>query len=102
MDCGGTKKKLVQFALIFQLHSQGRPMTRYEQMQYLFVFLKVPNYPSKCWNDCVRWEIAELIHKVALNAIKEVFLTFSFLVVSVDEITIVDSQSWIQSIVTWW
>jgi hypothetical protein len=66
------KKKLVQFAFIFHLHSQGRPMTKYKQMQSLFVFLKVLNYPSKCWNDCVRWEIVELIHNVALNAIKEV------------------------------
>jgi hypothetical protein len=55
----------------------------------------VPNYPSKHWNDCGTWEIAELLHNVVLNAIKEVILAFNFLLVFTNEITIVDNQSWI-------
>jgi hypothetical protein len=28
-------------------------MMKYEQTQFLFAFLKVPNHQSKHWNDCV-------------------------------------------------
>jgi hypothetical protein len=45
------EKKLMQFAFIFYLFSQGRPMIEYEQMQSLFTSLKVPNNPFKHWND---------------------------------------------------
>lgn len=39
--------KLVQFAFIFHLISQSRPMIEYVQMQSLFTFFKVLKYPSK-------------------------------------------------------
>jgi hypothetical protein len=55
---------------MFHLFSQGKPITEYEQMQSLFVFLKVPNNPSKCWSDHVGWEIVESLHHIVLIAIK--------------------------------
>jgi hypothetical protein len=70
------------------------PMTEYEQMQSLFVFLKMPNYPSKRWSDYGKWEIAKLLHNVILNVTKKVILAFSFLLVYANGITIVDNQSW--------
>jgi hypothetical protein len=40
-------EKKMQFALIFYLFYQGKPMIEYEQMQSLFAFLKVLNNPLK-------------------------------------------------------
>jgi hypothetical protein len=56
------KKKFIKFAFIFHLFSQGKSMTKYEQMQSLFVFLKVSNHPSKHWSDYVSWVIIESLH----------------------------------------
>jgi hypothetical protein len=70
-------------------------MTKYEQMQSSFAFLKVPNNPLKHWSDCVGWEIAKGLHCVVLIAIKKFIMASSFLYISIDEMTIVDNQSWI-------
>jgi hypothetical protein len=45
--------KIVQFAFIFHFLFQNKPMMKYEHMKYLFAFLKMPNNPSKQWNDYV-------------------------------------------------
>jgi hypothetical protein len=58
--------------VILHLLSQGKPMIKYEQMQSLFAFFKVPNNPLKHRNDYARWKIAKGLHCVVLNAIKEV------------------------------
>ncbi len=53
------RENQVQFVLIFHLLSQTRPMTRYDQMQFLFGFPKVFNYPSKHCSHYIRWEIVD-------------------------------------------
>jgi hypothetical protein len=68
-------------------------MIKYEQMQSLFAFFKVPNNPLKHWNDCVGWEITKNLYRVVLNAIKEVILTSSFLSISTNEVTTIDNHS---------
>jgi hypothetical protein len=70
-------------------------MTKYEQMQPLFTFLKVPNNPIKHRNDCEGWEIIEALHHVVLTAIKKVILVSSFLSISANEVTTFNNQSWI-------
>jgi hypothetical protein len=64
------RKKCIQFTLIFHLFSQGKPIMEYEEMQSLFVFLKVLNNPFKHWSDYVGWEIVESLHHIVLIAIK--------------------------------
>jgi hypothetical protein len=55
--CGKKKKKeLVQFAFIFHFLLQGRTIIKYEQMQSLFAFLKMLNYPPKHRGDSVGWK----------------------------------------------
>ncbi len=70
-------------------------MTKCEQMQYLFTFLKVPNNPLKHWSDYARWEIVESLHHVVLIAIKEAIITLNFLSIFEDEMITIDNQSWI-------
>ncbi len=64
----------MQFALIFHLFFQARPMTKYEQMRSLFALLKVLNNLFKHWSDYARWEIVEALHNVVSTAIKEAIL----------------------------
>jgi uncharacterized membrane protein len=80
--------------VIFHLLSQGKPMIKYEQMQSLFAFLKVPNNLLKHCNDCVGWEIAKVLHRVVLIAIEKVILASSFLSISTNEMTTIDNHSW--------
>jgi hypothetical protein len=39
------KKKKVQFASLFHILSQGRPLVHYESLEHLYEFLDVPNLP---------------------------------------------------------
>jgi len=41
------KEKLVQFAIVFNLLSKGKPMIDYEDFQPLFKFLKLWSMPRK-------------------------------------------------------
>ncbi len=66
-------------------------MTKYEQMQSLFAFLKVLNNLLKHWSDCVRWEIVEVLHHVVLTTTKEVIMASSFFFISIDEMTTIDN-----------
>jgi hypothetical protein len=70
------------FTFIFHLLLQGRTITKYEQMQSLFAFLKMFNYLSKHWNDSVGWKFVESLHHVVLNATKEIVLASNFISIS--------------------
>ncbi len=68
---------------------------KYEHMKYLFAFLKMPNNPSKHWNDYVGWEIIGSLHHVASITTKETILSSIFFLIYVYEVTIVNNWSWI-------
>jgi hypothetical protein len=70
-------------------------MIEYEQMQFLFIILKVPNHPSKHWSECVGWEIIQSLHHVVLIATTKVILALSFQSISINESNLVDNQIWI-------
>jgi hypothetical protein len=40
------KQKIVQFAIVFNLLSKGKPMTNYEDFLYLFKFLRFQFVPK--------------------------------------------------------
>ncbi len=44
---------MVQCAFIFQIFWQGRTIVKYEQIQSLFAFFKMLNYPTKHQGDSV-------------------------------------------------
>jgi len=95
MYCDREKKKLIKFAFIFHLFSQGRSMTKYEQMQTLLVFLKVLNHPSKHWSDYVSWVIIESLHRVVLIAIEEANMVSKISSLFANKLTTINNQSWI-------
>jgi len=53
----------------FHLLSQCRPITKYEEMQSLFVFLKMVNHPSI--KMTTSWEIVESLYHVILITTQE-------------------------------
>jgi len=87
------KKKLIKFAFIFHLFSQGGSMTKYEKMQTLLVFVKVLNHPSKHWSDYVNWVIIESLHRVVSIAIEEANMVSNFSSFFANKLTTINNQS---------
>jgi hypothetical protein len=88
------KKKLVQFASVYILLRDGRPMTDYSGMKDLVEFLEVPNCPRKHWGQSTGWGIAECLHEVVLERTQDVISSARFVSVSCDEVTSQNNESW--------
>jgi hypothetical protein len=92
---GEEKRKGVQFSILFQILSHGRPMCDYERQQYLLRHLKVKNVPIKHWSKTSGWEMAEHLYASVLAALKVVVQFARIISISVDEVTTVDNTSWV-------
>ncbi len=66
-------------------------MTNYEDLKDLFQLLKVKNVSKKYWSDTSRWEMAKVMHVVLLEATKATFVVAPFIIVNVDEVTMIDN-----------
>jgi hypothetical protein len=88
-------RKLNQFAIVFHLLQNGRPMLEYESLKELFMFLKMPNLSKKHWGDNSGWLIAEYLYKQVMVKSREVLSAAKYLAITCDEVTTVDNQSWI-------
>ena len=53
-----SKGKRVQFATLFQVLSNGRPMLEFETRFKLYSFLGLPNLPTMHWSDNFGWIMA--------------------------------------------
>jgi hypothetical protein len=88
------KKNGVQFAVIFVLLRDGRPMSDYSGMKDLVEYLHVPNYPHKHWAHSTAWGIAECLHDVVLERTRELISRANFFSLSCDEVTSQNNESW--------
>jgi hypothetical protein len=88
------KKKKVQFASLFHLLSDGRPMSQYELFEPLLSFLDVPNMPHMHWSDSSGWIMAEFMYDVVKEEIKAEVHVASYVALTCDETTTVDNGSW--------
>ncbi len=61
----------------------------------IFLLLKVENTPLKHWFDSSGWQITEAMHDVIFSKAMAIISSVIYVVVSVDEMTIVDAQQWI-------
>jgi hypothetical protein len=77
-EIGEKKNKKVQFAIVFYLLREGRPLTNYESLKDLFYFFKIKNMARKHWFDNLGWEMVESIHDVVFECTKEVIKRISF------------------------
>ena len=57
------RKKRVQFATLFQLLSEGRPMLEFESRFSLYKFLNVPDLPAAHWCDTSGWAMASYMYR---------------------------------------
>lgn len=89
------KRKNVQFRAICWLLMQGRPLTQYETMRELFELLGVPDFPRKHWSISVGWEMADHLAIVLADYTRQVISKCRFFSLSADEVTTIDSQSWL-------
>jgi hypothetical protein len=92
---GDRARKMNQFATVFHLLQNGRPMLEYESLKELFTFLKMPNLSKKHWGDNAGWMIAEYLHKQVMVKSREVLSAAKYLAITCDEVTTLDNQSWI-------
>jgi len=89
------RKKRVQFATLFQLLSDGRPMMEFESRQSLYKLLQVPDLPAAHWCDNSGWVMATYMYKQVMEETKRLISAARFVAVTVDEVTAVDNSSWL-------
>lgn len=92
---GERSRKRVQFATVFHVLQEGRPMLEYESLNRLLNFLRVPHMPKKHWSDDSGWQMAEIMHAQINLKMMEVIKHAQFFAVTCDEVTSVDNASWI-------
>jgi hypothetical protein len=66
-------------------------MTNYENLKDLFQLLKVNNVSKKHWFNTSWWWMVEVMYVVLLEVTKTTFVATPFIVVSVDEVTMIDN-----------
>lgn len=92
---GERARKRLQFATILHLLQEGRPMLEYAALLPLFTFLNVPKLPKRHWSDSAGWDLAECLHHQVKLKTKDVMSKARFFSVTCDEVTTLDTQSWI-------
>jgi hypothetical protein len=70
-------------------------MTNYENLKDLFQLLKVNNVSKKHWFNTSWWRMVEVMYVVLLEVTKTTFVATPFIVVSVDEVTMIDNTQWL-------
>jgi hypothetical protein len=89
------KKKRVQFATLFQLLSDGRPMLEFQSRVALYKLIGVPDLPSAHWCDSSGWIMAGYIYKIVLDETRRLIANARYVAVTVDEVTAVDNSSFL-------
>jgi hypothetical protein len=92
---GEGRRKFVQLAMLFHVLSRGRPMTEYEALYELLKYLRTKHLPPKHWSNNSGWELADHMHMVVLEKLKETIRSARFLAISCDEVTSCDSGQWL-------
>jgi len=88
-------RKQVQFAIFFQILVGSRPMVAFESQLPLYDLLKVPNLPYSHWCDNCTWTIANYMYQEVTNAIKKLVQQACYIVVTMDEESIVNNGNWL-------
>jgi hypothetical protein len=89
------EKKKVQFATLFQILADGRPMLEYESRAAMYEFLNVPKFPRMHWSDNSRWIMAEFMYAEVRTTISRVFVGVNYVALTCDEVSTIDNGSWI-------
>jgi hypothetical protein len=63
----------------------------FEAKKSLFSFLNVPMNPKNHWSDSIGWVMAKCLHKQVLHKMREIVASLRYLVISFDEVTMIDN-----------
>lgn len=74
---------------------QGRLLAQYKKMRELLELLHVSELPKKHWSVIVGWEMVDHLAKTLSKHTKQVISKARFFSLSADEVTTIDSQSWL-------
>ena len=88
---GERVRKRMQFATIFHLLLEGRPMLEYTAIEPLLNFLDVPKLPKQHWSDTAGWELADCLFHQVQRKTAEVISKACFFSVTCDEVTTLDT-----------
>lgn len=91
------RKKKVQFATLFQLLNEGRPMIEYESRIHLYRLLNVPDLPVAHWCDNSGWTMAAYMYKQVCSEMKKLIDAARYFAVTVDEVTSGDNGNFLSS-----
>jgi len=70
-------------------------MTEFESLKDLYLLLNVKNNLRKHWTNSNKWEMAKCMHKIVLQNTKTIVGDSTFFTLSVNEVTTIDNQQWI-------
>jgi len=56
---------MVQFFVYFHMMAKGRPMIDYNNVNKLFYFVEVKNFPKTFLSNVVGWEMVFCMHNVS-------------------------------------
>ena len=90
-----SKKKWIQFTILFQIFFDGRPMCEFFSCSSLYEFLHVRNMPPSHWSEDSGWLMVAHIYSFVKEKHKSMIQEASFLALTTNESTLVDNTSWI-------
>ena len=70
-------------------------MLEYATLQPLLSFLEVSKLPRRHWSDNASWELAECLFNQVQLKTKEIMSKARFFSITCDDVTMLDTQSWI-------
>jgi hypothetical protein len=80
---------------LFHILSHSHPKLEYESLYELFKCLNVPNNPSMHWSDTSGWAFAKFMHIQVQEVIVKAIQIVRFIAILCDEVTTIDTRSWI-------
>jgi hypothetical protein len=89
------ERKIFQSATLFQILEASCPIENYEKKKSLYSFLGVPKNTKLHWFDSSNWVMVEFMYAQMINKILGIVSAFKYVVLTCDEVNIVDIGSWI-------
>jgi hypothetical protein len=92
---GESNRKIARMKFLFYILSHNHPMLEFESLYELFNCLNVPKNPSMHWSNISGWAFAKFMHIQVQEVIIKAIQIARFIAISCDEISTINSCSWI-------
>ena len=89
------QSKIVQMSTIIHIIELGRPMKDYVHYKDFLNFISIPKFPSSHWSINSGWVFLKHMDEVIRKDLGESIKNSNLFSLSLDEVTAVDTNSWI-------